>query len=37
MKNIFKTLTVLTATALAMTSCFNLDEKAYDRLDKELF
>ena len=36
MKNITKILTVL-AAAFAVSACFNLEEKAYDRLDKDLF
>jgi len=37
MKQISNILTVLAAAALTVTSCFNLEEKAYDRLDKDLF
>ena len=37
MKNTFKILTVLAAASLAVTSCFNLEEKAFDRLDKASF
>ena len=37
MKNITKIFTVLAAATLSVTSCFNLEEVAYDRLDKDLF
>ena len=36
MKNTIKIMAVI-AAAMAVTACFNLEETAYDRLDKEAF
>ena len=36
MKNLIKIWAVIVA-AMAVTACFNLEEKAFDRLDKEAF
>ena len=36
MKNTIKIMAVI-AAAMAVTACFNLEEKAFDRLDKEAF